>query len=74
MGIQNLTSKPTKPTQKTKFESEPPKSRKRPKCAKINPFLRMRIFWPHFGRFLDLGGSDFNSVFFAGLVSSLAKF
>ena len=40
VGIQNLTSELTKPTQKTELKSEPPKLRKRPKYVKIHSFFR----------------------------------
>ena len=40
---------------------------------KMNIFRNRRIL-RRFGRFLGLGGSDFNLVFFVDLVSSLVKF
>ena len=74
MGIQNLASELTKPAKKTELKSEPPKSRKRPKCGQKMRILKNGLVFAHFGRFLDLGGSDLNFVFFVGFVCLLVKF
>ena len=44
MGIQNMASEPTKPMKKTKWKSEPLKSRKRPKCGKNAHSQKWMIF------------------------------
>ena len=71
---QNLCEKGTKPTKKTRAQSDLPVKRKIRKTSRKNQFPKKTIFRLVFWIFLLTGKSDWALVFFVGLVPFSHKF